>query len=579
VATCTSIPRHGRTFGEQTSTIGGVLIRRLAAVTVVAALTLTGCSGGDEAPPSVGGNAEVGASNDMNPQDPSTLQDGGALRVALSGFPENYNTLHLDGNTVDMYALAKPTMPRSFIIAADGSATVNHDFFTNVELTGTNPQVVTYTINPKAVWSDGTPITWEDLASQFNATNGKDKRYTIAGTNGMDRVGSVTRGVDDRQAIMTFSANYADWKGIFAGNGLLYPKSVTSTPEAFNKGFLNGPPPSAGPFVVSNIDKTAQRITMTRNPKWWGTTPRLDSITLLVLDDAARLPALQSNAIDATGLASLDELTVAKRAPGISIRRAPALTWYHFTFNGAPGSILSDKALRMAISKGIDRQTIANVTQRGLADNPAPLNNHIFVAGQQGYQDNSQAVAYDPAKAAQELDALGWKMNGQFREKDGKQLAIRDVFYDSQSTRQFGQIAQNSLAQIGVKLDLDPKAGNGFFSQYINVGNFDIAQFGWGGDAFPLSGLTQIYLSTGESNVGKVGSPEIDAKIEQTLAELDPAKTRDLANELDKLIWAEGFSLPLIQASGNVAVRSNLANYGAAGLADVIYTSIGFMKQ
>ena len=182
--------------------------------------------------------------------------------------------------------------------------------------------------------------------------------------------------------------------------------------------------------------------------------------------------------------------------------------------------------MRTAIAKGIDRQTIANVTQRGLADNPAPLNNHIYVAGQEGYQDNSAVVAYDPEKAKQELDALGWRMNGQFREKDGKQLVIRDVFYDAQSTRQFGQIAQNSLAQIGVKLELDAKAGSGFFSQYITVGNFDIAQFAWGGDAFPLSGLTQIYLSTGESNFGKIGSPEIDAKIEQTLEELDPAKAQ-----------------------------------------------------
>jgi peptide/nickel transport system substrate-binding protein len=170
-------------------------------------------------------------------------------------------------------------------------------------------------------------------------------------------------------------------------------------------------------------------------------------------------------------------------------------------------------------------------------------------------------------------------MNGQFREKDGRQLVIRDVLYDSQATRQFAQIAQNSLAQIGVKLDIDAKGGNGFFSQYVNVGNFDIAQFGWGGDAFPLSGLTQIYLSTGESNVGKIGSPEIDAKIEETLSELDPEKARALSNELDKMLWAIGFSLPLTQAPGNVAVRSNLANYGAAGLADVNYTAIGFMKQ
>ena len=233
---------------------------------------------------------------------------------------------------------------------------------------------------------------------------------------------------------------------------------------------------------------------MTRNPKWWGTPARLDTITYLVLDDAARIPALQNNAIDASGLASLDELTVARRTPGIAIRRAPGLQWYHFTFNGAPGSILADPALRSAIAKGIDRQAIANVTQRGLVDKPAPLNNHIFVAGQEGYQDNSAVVAYDPEKAKHELDALGWRLNGQFREKDGQQLVIRDVFYDAQSTRQFGQIAQNNLAQIGVKLELDAKAGDGFFSQYITVGNFDIAQFAWVGDAFPLSCLTQIYL-------------------------------------------------------------------------------------
>ena len=75
-------------------------------------------------------------------------------------------------------------MPRAFRVAADGSTTVNTDYFTSVELTSNNPQVVTYTINPKAVWSDGTPITWEDIASQINATSGKDKAFAIASPNG-----------------------------------------------------------------------------------------------------------------------------------------------------------------------------------------------------------------------------------------------------------------------------------------------------------------------------------------------------------------------------------------------------------
>lgn len=548
--------------------------RRVPAVVLAAVLILTGCSAGDIS--AVEGVAEVGSTSDVNPQDPAMLQDGGNLRLALGTFPPNFNTLHIDGNLADTAGLMKATMPRAFIIGPDGSATVDTDYFTSVELTGTNPQVVTYTINPEAVWSDGAPLTWEDIASQIHATSGTDEEFAIGSTNGAERVAHVTRGVDERQAVVTFAKPYAEWRGMFAGNTMLLPKSVTATPEAFNKAQLERPGPSAGPFIVSSLDRSAQRITLSRNPSWWGRKPRLDTITYLVLDDAARLPALQNKTIDATGVATLDQLTIARRTQGISIRRAPTPAWYHFTFNGAPGSILADKALRLAISKGIDRQMIADVTQRGLTADPVPLNNHIYVAGQEGYRDNS--IGYDPEQAKRELDALGWKLNGQFREKNGRRLVIRDVLYDAQSTRQFGQIAQHSLAQVGVKLELDAKAGGGFFTNYINVGDFDIAQFSWVGDAFPLAGLTQIYASQGEGNFGKIGSPQIDAKIEQTLAELDPDKARVLANEVDALLWAEGFSLPLTQTPGNVAVRSTLANFGAAGLADLDYTAIGFMR-
>lgn len=552
---------------------------RLLAVGVTTALVIAGCSGADNDVPSAGGEAELGATADINPQDPSSLQQGGNLRLALSGFPPNFNYLHIDGNLADLGSLLRATQPRAFFIKPDGEMTVNSDYFTSVELTSTDPQVVTYTINPKAVWSDGTPITWEDFAAQIHATSGKDPAYLFAAPNGSERVASVTKGVDDRQAVITFAKHYADWRGMFAGNSMLAPKVMTATPEAFNTGFLDGPGPSAGPFEITSVDRGAQRIVLTRNPKWWGTPPVLDSMTYTVLDDAAKIPALQNNALDAAGLATVDDLMIARRTDGVSIRRAPAPSWYHFTFNGAQGSILSDPALRTAITKGIDRQAIAAITQRGLVDNPVPLNNHIYLAGQEGYQDN--AIAFDPEAARRDLDALGWTLsgNGQFREKDGRRLTIRDVFYDAQSTRQIGQIAQNNLAQIGVELQLNAVPGGALFSDYVTPGNFDVAQFAWVGDAFPLGGLTQIYASDGESNFGRIGSPEIDAKIEQTLSELDPAKARTLGNELDEMIWDVGFSLPLFQSPGNVAVRSNLANYGPAGIGDLNYSAIGFMKE
>ncbi len=509
------------------------------------------------------------------------MRDGGNLRLALSGFPPNFNTLSNDGNDTEIGAMLKPMMPRAFSTDASGALSVNHDYFTDVALTGTDPQQVTYTIDPRAVWSDGTPITWADIQSQAAALSGENKDFLIANTSGFERVDRVERGVDDRQAVITFAEPYAEWKGQFAGNSMLYPKSVTATPEAFNESLRDGVTLTSGPFRIASIDRAQNRITLGRNPAWWGNTPKLDTITYSVLDDAARIPALQNNEIDASGLGTIDEVKTAQGSAGIAIRRAPGNQFSHITFNGAEGSILADPELRVALSKGIDRQGIATAIQNGLVDDPQPLNNHVYLNGQEGYQDNSAAVSYDPEEAARRLDELGWTLNGEFREKDGRRLEIRDVMYQSTTWVQIAQILQQNLAQIGVKLNIDTRGGTGFFTDVIQPGDFDIAQFSWVGDPFPLSGLPQIYAYNPDDlqgNYGRIGSPELNALIERTISELDPQKAIELANEVDTAVFEEGFSLPLVQAPGNVAVRDNLANFGAAGLASYDYTTIGFLN-
>jgi peptide/nickel transport system substrate-binding protein len=552
------------------------MVRWLALLTLVVVVTVSGCSNGYQDVPQAHA-AQIGSTSDVNPRDPATLRDGGNLRLPLAGFPDNFNNLNIDGNTADIADILAPTLPGVFITQADGSMKLNTDYFTGAELTGTNPQVVTYTINPKATWNDGTPLTWEDLKSQADACSGRDKRFLIASHAGFDRVKSVTRGVDDRQAVVTFTEPFAEWQGMFSG--LMQPRSMTANPDVFNKGQLEAPGPSAGPFIVSKIDRPAQRLVLTRNPRWWGRKPRLDSITFLVLDPSAVIPALKNKDVDAAGVGTLDDMVTAQRTPGIVIRRAPTPTWAQFTFNGAPGSILADERLRLAICRGVDRRAVVDVAQHGLTDHPAPLNNHIYVAGQLGYQNNSAPADYNPDQARRDLDALGWKLNGSVREKDGKQLVVRDVVFDAPASKQISLVAQQNLAEIGVKLQLDIKSGNGFFSQYVSTGDFDIVQFSWVGGALPLSALPQIYASDGDSNYGKIGNAEIDAKISETLSELNPEKARALANEVDSMLWNEGFSLPLFQSPGNIAVRSDLANYGAPGLADLDYTAVGFIPS
>ncbi|MBF6298399.1 ABC transporter family substrate-binding protein [Nocardia amamiensis] len=554
------------------------LTTRLAIAAVAIGLVASGCSSDDEGAPA-GSAAELGTTNDINPHDVSELRDGGNLRLAISAFPANWNSLSNDGNDAETGALERPMMPRAFRTNAAGELSVNTDYFTDVQLTNTNPQQVTYTINPKAVWSDGTPITWEDIQSQANALSGADKAFLIANNSGFDRVEKVERGVDDRQAIITFKQHYAEWRGQFAGNTFLFPKSVTATPEAFNKSLVDGIVLTAGPFLVQSTDRAQGRIVLGRNPKWWGDTPKLDTITFSVLDSSAQLPALQNNEIDAVGLGTRDELRTARNTQGIAIRRAPGNSWNHFTFNGAPGSILADPKLRVAISKAIDRNGIVTAIQNGLVENPKPLNNHIYIQGQKGYQDNS--LGFDPAATAKELDDLGWKLVGDVREKDGRKLEIRDVMYQDDTWVQIAQIIQQNLAAVGVKLNIETKPGKGFFTDVIQPGNFDVAQWTWVGDPFPLGSLNQIYGYNPDDlqgNYGRIGSPELNALIEQTVSELDPEKAIELANQVDRKVFEEGHSLPLMQSAGNVGVRADLANYGAAGLASLDYTKIGFLK-
>nr|WP_233532611.1 ABC transporter family substrate-binding protein [Antrihabitans sp. YC2-6] len=523
----------------------------------------------------------LGGANDINPKDPSEVQDGGNLRLSLGSLPANYNALHIDGNEAEAAGMLRWMMPRAFTTNSAGEPSVNKDYFTNVELTGENPQQVTYTIRPEAVWSDGTPITWEDIRSEADALNTQNPDFRIAISNGFDRVEKVERGVDDKQAVLTFKSNYAEWKGQFAGNSFLFPKSATENPEAFNNSLLEGLPITAGPFLIQSIDKGQNRITLARNPLWWGDKPKLDTVTYLVLDDSARVQALQNNEIDAVGLGTIDELQTASESPGVVIRCAPGYQFSHVTFNGAEGAILSDPALRLAIGKGIDRQEVADAIQNGVVDNPEPLNNHVYLKGQDGYQDNSAVVAYDPDKARQELDDLGWKLNGNVREKDGRKLDVRLITSQTNTGEDIAKIIQGDLGEIGVNVIIEAKPSQGYFDDVIIPGNFDLGLWSWVGDPFPLSGLPQIYYlnpDDKQGNYGRVGSPEINALIEQDIAELDPQKAIEIANEIDKKVFAIGHSLPLMQSPGNVGVRDSLANYGATGLASYDYTKIGFLK-
>ena len=66
------------------------------------------------------------------------------------------------------------------------------------------------------------------------------------------------------------------------------------------------------------------------------------------------------------------------------------------------GSILADERLRRAICKGIDRRALVDIVEHGLTGHPVPLDNHVFVAGQVGYENNSAPAAYNLDEAGRD---------------------------------------------------------------------------------------------------------------------------------------------------------------------------------
>ena len=386
--------------------------------------------------------------------------------------------------------------------------------------------------------------------------------------------------------MVTYKRRYSDWESIFSQ---LYPASTNRDPKIFNEGWKDRPLTSGGPFKLGSIDITAKTITLVRNEKWWGRRARLERIVYRVIDPDAQIDAIANGEIDAIDVGpDVNKFNRANEIEGTDVRIAGAPNFRHLTINGTSAN-LQDVRVRQALAMGISRQAITRAQLGPLGIRTVPLGNHIPMANQAGYRDNSGEVGkYNPERAKQLLDEAGWKMDGNVRRKDGRTLDVTIVIPTAVNTsKQEAELMQNMLAQIGVRLIISVVPSPDFFSKYITPGQFDFTVFSWFGTAFPMSSARSLYAmptrnAAGEmdiqQNYARIGTPEIDRLFDETSQELDREKAHEMANRLDAMLWEEGHSLTLYQRPEIVVTKSNLANFGAFGFADWIYEDIGWIK-
>ena len=99
-----------------------------------------------------------------------------ALDENLAGF--NINTSA--ASEFVLQEIMNMVWPQAFIVNNKLQPVLNNQLLESASVTSTSPQTVVYKINPKAVWSDGTPITADDFIYNWQAQSG-NPAYTDVG--------------------------------------------------------------------------------------------------------------------------------------------------------------------------------------------------------------------------------------------------------------------------------------------------------------------------------------------------------------------------------------------------------------
>lgn len=451
--------------------------RRSLALLTTGVLTLpvlAGCSSGeDEA------TATAVAPQDVAPAARAQVANGGTVNWAIDAMPATLNAFQADADAATN-RITGALLPTLFPLDAKGRPQLNPDYLESAKVVDTEPrQVVLYRLNQQAVWSDGREIGAPDFVAQWRALSGKDSAFWTARNAGYERIEKIERGADDLEVKVTFAKPYADWRSLFSP---LYPKQVTGSPDAFNDGARSTIKVTAGPFRLREVDKEAKSVTLTRNPRWWGSPAKLDSLVFKAVKPQDRTEALTKGKVDVADVdaAAAHRIVQAARdsggsngappahGPGSEVTPAQALrswalahgsdeeaaeeareardeksraaeayateqsdlrrytvrkslepAYTQLALNGESGPLADDR-VRRAVARALDRQELASTVLKPLGLPADPLGSHLALAGQPAYKDGSKALGGQDTKEAQALLAdAGWTREGALKKTEG----------------------------------------------------------------------------------------------------------------------------------------------------------------
>ncbi|WP_330173440.1 ABC transporter substrate-binding protein [Streptomyces sp. NBC_01498] len=508
-------------------------LRALAAATVVAALA-AGCSS---------------ANSDANRSSGSA---SGVLNIGMPNGPQTNNSNPFLGTSAGAslgyrYMIYEPLVMTNLVRPSEkGEPWLASEWKWEANFTK-----VTFTIDERAKWSDGKPLTAEDVAYTFELI----KKYPALNGNGVPYDGITAA---DGKVVLTFKdSQFVNQNKITTT--FIVPKHIwekVKDPATWP----NREPLGSGPYKLKTF--TPQTTTLDTTSSYWKGKTQVKELRFTSYNDnSAQTTALANGKSEWSFvfMPNYKQLYVAKDRENNKLWFPSGLGIHGLWFNTTRGP-LADPALRKAMAMVVDRRAIhiqAQATLYPEITNPTGI---PLPAGESFIAPEYKGVTIKPdvAGAKKVLDEAGYTLDGSvLKDPDGK--AVKLTFTDPAGWNDYItglSIIKDNIKPLGIEAQVKTQTAEAWTSD-VNNGKFDATLHWTNSGATPydmyqniMDGalLQPVGKSAPLGNFGRFDSPEATKALkEYANATEDSARTTAL-NTLQKIMVEEVPMIPTAAA-------------------------------
>lgn len=417
----------------------------------------------------------------------------------------------------------------------------------------------TYTLHEGVTFSDGEPLTADDVVYTFQRII--DGSYEQ--TNWGNYVALITdvKATDDRTVVMTTS----EPSPIMLAMPIpILPQHVwaeidgTAVADYSNEPDEPGGAVGSGPFRLVE-HRANQFLRLAANPDYWAGAPKLDAVDFRIFTNQDSMAqALRRGEIDVADSLEANVFDSLKGVDGITAVAASYSGFDELSMNvgaalddGTPigdgHPALQDVRVRRAIAHAVDTGTLV---QRALGGYGEPGTTIIPPLYSRLHLEPSDPYTFDLDEANRLLDEAGYApgADGVRMMPDGsRRLSFRLVArQESPSSQTSVQFIAGWLADIGIETDVQVISED-TLTEVIGNGEFDMFEWGWVVEPDPdyqLSTFTcasRSYVDAGVTYANLSDSfycnPAYDALYDQQARQIDLAERADTVREMQQMLY------------------------------------------